>query len=213
MPKKRARPEQIFRNVGRLVVAWNDLELHVRRVLFALTDTHEHFVSVAVLTADMQADALLKALKAVAKEHDTFHTKFNLFLGTLTENTNREPGQIELISEHVEHLYKCADRLRLYRNYYAHGITSPVGKESYTLGKLTARGGLLVYDSPIKIHEIIRTIAAISRTIRYARGLERRLNHRVSGKGKQPPWPAKIPIPAEHKKRSNSPLTNQLPVL
>lgn len=212
MRKNRSQSDSIFRCVGRMVIAWNDLELQIRRVLFAITDTHEHFLSVATLTADMQAEALFKALKSVAKEHDRFHAKFNRFLVVISEKTGRTPTQIGPISEHIENLYTCADRLRLYRNYYAHGITSPAGKITYTLGSMTARKGLSLHDHPIKLRDITKTTAAITQTVKYGRRIEQCLRTRQSRATKPIQWPPKVrPLP-ELKKAYTS-LTDQLPIL
>jgi hypothetical protein len=211
MPKSRAQSERIFRHVGRLVITWNDLELQFRRVLFAFTETHEDFVNVATLTADMQADALFKATKAIAKEQEAFRTRLNQFLHAIAEKTGHPRLHYELPSEHVDHLCRCADRLRLYRNYYAHGITSPFGPASYTLSGITARVGLQTHDSPIKIRELSRTIAAINRTMRYAQKLERCISQYRNGEG-TPSWPKKIPIVPELKK-TYRPITSTLRLL
>ncbi len=112
-----SRTEPIFYEVGKLAIAWNNLEWQLRRVAFSLTDD---WFTVALLTIDLQAANLIQAIRLLTTEHDAEIAKANRFIEAARPVTQHKVRSRDLVSEHVNCLLNCADRLRLYRNLYVH---------------------------------------------------------------------------------------------
>jgi hypothetical protein len=200
MPKSRAQSVRIFRHVGKLVVRWNDLELQMRRLVQYIT---EDWFIVHVLTAEIPAEKLIRVLKLLAAERDADMTKLNRFTAAAAEKTGRHGRKIDMVSEHVGRVVDCADSLRLYRNMYAHGITSPtVYVNKFTVsGWTTRKGRLAEYNVPLKLAEIARATSLIGQVLRYAGRVERCLKANSDSRTHSPvKWPQKLAVPAAPKK-------------
>jgi hypothetical protein len=214
MRKSRAQSEQIFKAVGKLVVSWNDLELHVRRLLFALCD--DWFTS-AVLTADMQISNLLDVLRIFAAEHDVDSTKLNKFNSAAREKLGPRARYRDMVSEHVGRAADIGHVLRNYRNLYAHGVNSPIrGRSYYSLGGMTARNKkrLVVYDHPLRVSQIKKVTRLITSTVRYIDKVEQsvRANKENIKLHYAVKWPTKPDIPPAFEKASK-PLNEHIPLL
>ncbi len=203
MPRSRVQSERVFSQLGKLVVRWNDLELQLRRLLFSLCDD---WVTAAIFSVEMNMHAFLNALRIVAKEYDAHVEKLNRLIRQAAGTPH------DLVSEHVHCVADCADALRLYRNYYAHGITSPREGEPFTVGGINARGRLTTYDQLLTAAEMRKITVLIGRTVRYAQAVERCIAANEHPSRARPTWPEKLPVPDKLKKpRSN--LLDRIPLL
>jgi hypothetical protein len=199
MAKPRVRPNQLFSYIGKIAVHWNDLEVHLRRLLHSLS---EDWFTAAVFSADLQVANLIQVIKTFAAEYDADATKMNRFILAASEKTGRYVRPRDLVSEHVNRVCDCADRLRLYRNAYVHCITSPTKDvPRYTFGGMTVRKGrrLEEYDLPLIPADIRNLATLIRRTILYAQRVEKCIKDNEDTKIHSPPkWPEKLPVrPAE----------------
>jgi hypothetical protein len=186
---RRPSPDQLFRHIGQLVIQWNDLDLQFRRLILALTEDE---LSVLVLIADYSSAELIRTTDRLAIDQDAFNARFDKRLKLISEKTGNHTPPSESIHPHIVELTQRADKLRVYRNYYAHSIVSPIGNDPHhSLGGVTARDGkgLHEFSAPIKLSEIRETTALIRRTLRYAQQLERCIASRRSSRQKPIPWP------------------------
>lgn len=166
MAKRSSQSEAVFKGIGKLAIRWNDLEVELRRLACELYDD---WFLVAMFTADMQASALLRAIRPLAEEYDVETRKLNRFLEQAHPVTKHDVPERDLICEHVSCVLKCADRLRLYRNLYVHGVSSWEG--SFILGGITTKANnrFSQFEFPLRLPEIRKVSAAVERTVRYSR--------------------------------------------
>jgi hypothetical protein len=213
MSKSQAQSKRIFSNLGKLVVRWNDVETQLRRLLLCVTDD---WFNATLLTIDLPVANFIQALKTIVSERDVDAARFNTFIEAISQKTGRTVRPTDLVSEHVNHVLECADRLRMYRNLYAHCITSPTDDvPHFTLGGMTARNGhrLKRYDFPVDLRKIRKTIAAIERTVQYAQRVEKCIkiaqdSQRPSG----PKWPKKPSLPPKLDKPMST-ISDRIPLL
>jgi hypothetical protein len=216
MSGSRAHSELIYKQIGELVILWNDLELQVRRIMNCLCDD---WFTVSVLSADMPAASLIQTVKIMAAESDADAAKMNRFIAAAYEKTGRYVRARDPIFEHVERVAECADKLRTYRNFFAHGVNSPTSKiPHFTLGGMTTRGKrrrLTIYEHPLRLPEIRKIIALISKTVRYGQRVEKCIQNnkdpRAMRRRSGPKWPKKIPIPKPVNRRFQN-LTERIPL-
>jgi hypothetical protein len=201
MRRRYARSERIYREIGRLIISWNDLELHLRRLLYAIS---EDWFSIAALTVDINSDGLIRALKLLSAERDVEVIQINQITQQTIEETGRPFKLMGTIAEHVGRVADCADRLRLHRNIYTHCITSPTEHNPrFTLGGMTARNGrLATFDLPLRVTEIKKTTNLIERIVRYTQRVEKCVKQNSKVSRRSPKWPQKPELP----KRPSRPL-------
>lgn len=206
----KVQSERMFAQLGKMVVLWNDLELQLKRLLVCLSDD---VITVLILSTDMQASALVNAVETMAREYDVHRTKFGQFSKAVSEKTGRPPQTFEPISEHVNCVIACADKLREYRNYYAHGVVTPGRNDPLMVGGITARGGRLdTYDAQFTVAELKRITTLIGQTVRYAERVIKCISARKDDPSQtRPTWPKKLPVPEKLKKPRTS-LQDRLPL-
>jgi hypothetical protein len=159
---------------------------------------------VHVLTAEIPAEKLIRVLKLLAAERDADMTKLNRFTAAADEKTGRHTRKIDMVSEHIGRVVDCADSLRLYRNMYAHGITSPTTVlNTFTVsGWTTRKGRLAEYNVPLKLAEIARATSLIGQVLRYAQKVEKCLKENAEHRShSSPKWPPKLDVPAKPSKQ------------
>jgi hypothetical protein len=103
----RDRLREFDGSVGDFVMTWNRTENMMRQLLLLLCGYSQ---PTYVLTAELSALALVQAIEAIVTD---------------TDHPLRDP---------ILHATEFFDRLRVYRNYYAHGIYSAIYEEKRAYG-------------------------------------------------------------------------------
>ena len=121
---------------GRMVMAWNRAEASLRQLLAGLCggNTIEANLKARIVTAELGSAGLTYALNSFA--------------------ANLLPPEV---AERVEHAVKYYDRLRVYRNYYVHGITSVTTATQQALGiiiMMTAKNELVEHQDFIAVDRL-----------------------------------------------------------
>jgi hypothetical protein len=201
MPKSPAQSEKLWKEIGRVVLYWNDLELRLRRILHLLSND---WFSVALLTADMQSVTLIQTVRIFAAEHDVDSGKPNKLLDLTRDKVGHNLAPKESIFKHVKHVCDCADRLRAHRNLYAHCVTSPTKDvPRYTVSGWTTRnrGRLAQYDVPLNLGEMRKIAKLMTQAISYAERVENCIRQSQDSNRKTPvKWPKQIDLPDQLEK-------------
>jgi hypothetical protein len=194
MARARAQTAHLLKLVGKLVARWNDLEWGLRYILFAISYDR---LTAAILTADAQAVNLMNAVRIMASERDITTSRINVGLSEAAQKEGIRVKLIEPISPHVHHLLDCIDRLREFRNFYVHGITTPRGKaKPFSVHGITARVRLAMYHQVITKDDLTNLIKQTDEIFRYAEGVYKAILANASAKlNERPTWPKKPPLP------------------
>jgi hypothetical protein len=159
-------------------------------------------ITATILTADMNATALMKALGTIAAEHDTMEShllhkrqapdyayKF-LSVGA------KEP---QPVFPHVSHFIAFCDRLREFRNFYVHGIITPDPKGGAIARSTSARGKLSFYRESISVSDLESLTERIATCVAYGTNVCTvigQISAYSSDKDAVPPiWPEKPRLP------------------
>jgi hypothetical protein len=189
---------ELFTQLGRLVIAWNELEHTIRGVIFMLTLRDP--VTAIILTADMNASALMQALRTVALEYDSTQEAMHrdkqaneFFSKALPERA------LQQVSPHVSHFLEYCDRLRDFRNFYVHGIRVPDPKVGPVARSMSARKRLSFYSASISVSDIEKLTARIMDCAAYGNAVETAIGqadlYRWQKDALPPSWPEKPPLP------------------
>lgn len=190
MAEHHATEAEFYQLLGEVVVRWNACEAHLRDLIIWLSGGRSAIT--LALTAHMTAKALTDALPA------------------LTGSKSTE------IREHLEHYAKAVDRLREYRNYYAHGI-GQIGPSMLTGGEVAAWVSQVTGKLRVKVtyeHLSPTPLATLLADLKvyqeYGRRIQRACNPNFGGSvfGSLPllgAWPNKPPLPDR--------LTKPIPIL
>jgi hypothetical protein len=132
--------QNMIYQIGDLIVRWNTCEGSLRHLLAHVSGGG---VSYDILAAHMTPTALLNAIRTFG--NDVVEAPFD---------------------EHIEHAAEFFDRLRMYRNYYVHGIhhiTADAKGDAVGLAnELSARGRLVLHPKEIRIGELIDLMAKMA---------------------------------------------------
>lgn len=163
---------------GGMIVAWNKVEYWGRQMVHWQCGGQSN-----VLTAEMSSVSLRDAISAYAH---------------LVSISNAE------ISAHLDHFSSYFDRLREYRNYYAHGLFEvfpPMGpREANGFVTKTVSRGKLAFDSAIITSKELNFVSNHCVTLaNYASGIQCAFIHPGGGRDAAlrvwPSWPEKPPLP------------------
>lgn len=194
----------LFTQMGRLIVTWNDLDQLIRGLIFniAMND----LMSVMILTADMNTSAAMTALRSLAVEHDAF--ELGLFKRRMADDERRDyvgPREMQYIAPHIQHFLDYVDRLREYRNFYAHGINSPNSDGGFLAQSRTARGRLALHSQIIEPSDLEAITDKIKGCIEYGTKLDTAIAQSSSYLQRpntpSPTWPERPPLPDRLVKR------------
>jgi hypothetical protein len=143
-----ANVDEIFlARLGRLIVRWNYVESMIRLLLGTLCRDRP---TAEILTAHMGSASLCGALQTIGNEFADEHLR-----------------------EHIVHAVAYFDRVREYRNYYAHGIIGAVGGGRGLIQTTSARARM-------KLHQEIVSNDTLDVAIGYCETLNTYLNHLIS---------------------------------
>jgi hypothetical protein len=194
---------ELFTQLGRLVVAWNWLEQVMRDILYTLSIRDR--LTTAILTVDMNATALMRALGTLATEHDTVETivrkkrerspdSFTKYLGETLGKKEPQP-----VFPHVSHFILYCDRLREFRNFYVHGILTPSDNGEAIAATTTARGKLSFYNETISSADLealtIEIAACSAYGAKVAAAIAQARAYEQKKDAAPPTWPEKPPLP------------------
>jgi len=190
---------EFLAQLGKLVVAWNDLESALGGLIFILAERDP--VTAMLLTADMNAATMMNAIRALVIEHDASERRLagDLAKDSFAKEYLGGPRVVEDAAPYVVHLIDFADRLREYRNFYVHGINSPRAKEGFLARGRTARGRFVFFEQPITLLNLQSLTVSIEACVDYGLKVQTAV---VSARGylrrkdaAPPTWPEKPPLP------------------
>lgn len=189
-----------YGSIGRLVLAWNSLEFELRQLI---TVVAPQAATAALLSADMNAATMSNVLRMLAYEHDDSAKRVNDAL--LAEMANREKRegvryafkQTEMLVPHINHLTRCVDLLRAYRNTYVHGILG-AHQGKFFIGTFAAKPRFAFHQHLLPTKEIRIATAQIRRLASYATKLHKAiLKNKDPKPSVRPTWPEEPPQPVQ----------------
>jgi len=192
-------PRADYGSLGRLVIAWNDLEFSIRQILIALA--HEPITAV-MLSADYNAVTMFNTVRMLVHERDQSHNRINEALRVEMKKRDALIRLYDLAGAHVNNLIDCADRLRIYRNVYVHGIQS-AHKGGFFIGSITARPKFAFHMHKLPVAEVTKITRQVRALSKYAAEILKAVesNQSENRLSSPPKWPQIHPLPERLERR------------
>jgi hypothetical protein len=204
-----SEPRRFYNQIGKLAVRWNDLELVLKLLIFALSK-RGIFVA-AILAADMQIIGLLNLIRTLASEYDISNHRINESLKITARKEKIKMKIFDAVAGHVHHLIDGVDIIREYRNYYVHGILSPT-KGQFSVGGMSGRQRFSIHHRQITLTELRDTTKQIESLVRYGRKLVACIEANENPKfSVRPTWPKKTSFACEAKEASHKSARHNAP--
>lgn len=177
----------LLASIGDMVMTWNRTEGALKSLLLSLCDFSP---ASHALTAELGTTGLMHALK------------------TLASRKSRE------IQEAVDHICKGFEILRVYRNYYAHGLFVCRIRDDQTYGivyTISAKGEYAVDIDEVSVSDIANITQEMRRFSVAASELEDLIFPQAGSVYGQPlPSPETLPLPKKLQKTRSTPPLDQL---
>jgi hypothetical protein len=172
--------ESYLISLGRLVLQYNEAETRLRRLLVSAFEpiSPRDVMLAQIMTVELGNVGLTQALQSYAND-----------LAPLT------------IREHILHAGTYFDRIREYRNFYVHGVTSVMGRQENPIGLFhtrTAKGSLKDHKGFVSKADLDQLTAHCETAGAFTNAVSNRLSFVRGdwfGDLPEPPLPDKPPLP------------------